>query len=63
LAFLGAAFVGNHWILFVTTLGLFLCYDWGARKEERLLASQPGPLGQQYVDFMRRTWRWVPFVW
>ncbi|HMF19122.1 MAG TPA: isoprenylcysteine carboxylmethyltransferase family protein [Gemmataceae bacterium] len=62
-AFLGSAFVGNHWSLFLTTLGLFACYDWAARNEERLLVNDTGPIGERYRDYQRRSWRWLPLVW
>jgi len=62
-AFLGSAFVGNHWSLFLTTLGLFACYDWAARNEERLLINDTGPIGERYRDYKRRSWRWLPLVW
>jgi protein-S-isoprenylcysteine O-methyltransferase Ste14 len=61
-AFLGSALVGNHWILLIATAVLFACYDWAARSEEYLLASDPGPCGSQYAAYLRKSWRWLPFV-
>jgi protein-S-isoprenylcysteine O-methyltransferase Ste14 len=62
-AFVGSALVGNHWVLFLATLGLFVCYDRAARSEERLLANTSGPIGEAYAHYLQTSWRWLPFIW
>lgn len=61
LTLLGLGLALTNWasLLLVLAGGLF-GYLWRVRVEERALCAD---LGQPYRDYMRRTRRFVPFVW
>jgi protein-S-isoprenylcysteine O-methyltransferase Ste14 len=63
LSFLGSSCVGLHWVQFVTTGLLFLCYNHAAAGEERMLTSDPSGLHAEYARYAKRTWRWLPLIW
>lgn len=57
-----AAPVATHSIVLgITAVFMTTCYVISAREEERILAS--GPRGPEYAEFLKRTWRMIPFVY
>jgi protein-S-isoprenylcysteine O-methyltransferase Ste14 len=62
LGFLGSSLVGWHWLLFGTTAGLFFVYNVAARQEEQAILRSP-LFAEEYAAYVRRTWRWFPFIW
>ena len=57
-----AAPVATHNVfLGLTAVGMIGCYLISAREEERILLS--GPRGPQYADWLKRTWRLIPFIY
>ena len=57
-----AAPVAMHNIpLGITAVFMTTCYAISAREEERLLAT--GPRAAEYAEFLKRTWRLIPFIY
>ncbi|HEX7324610.1 MAG TPA: isoprenylcysteine carboxylmethyltransferase family protein [Rhodanobacteraceae bacterium] len=61
LAFFGLGLAMTNWASLVAVmLGIGIGYAYRVRIEERALCAD---LGQPYRDYMRRTRRFVPYVW
>lgn len=61
LMFFGLGLAMTNWAsLLVIMLGAGIGYGWRVHVEEQALCAD---LGQPYRDYMRRTRRFVPFVW
>lgn len=48
-------------VLALTALVMIVCYVWSAREEERRMTL--GSLKDDYVDWQKRTWRLLPFIY
>jgi protein-S-isoprenylcysteine O-methyltransferase len=61
LMFLGTGFAMTNWAsLLAVMLGALVGFGWRVHVEEQALCTD---LGEPYRDYMRRTRRFVPFVW
>ena len=61
LSLLGTTLMLGHWLgLLLVALAIVATFSYRVRLEERALLDA---LGQPYADYMRRTKRFVPFVW
>jgi len=61
LAWSAAPVATHNLFLGLTAVGMIGCYLVSARAEERILLN--GPRGSQYADWLKRTWRLIPFIY
>lgn len=61
LSIVGTAIMLGHWLgVVLVALAVVVSFSYRVRLEERALLQT---IGQPYADYMRRTKRFVPFVW
>lgn len=61
LTFAGAAIIFDNWIAWILIpLASVLAFAYRVHVEEQALISK---LGRDYLDYMRRTRRFIPFIW
>jgi protein-S-isoprenylcysteine O-methyltransferase Ste14 len=61
LLLIGGAMATTNWLpIIVTPVMMFIGYFYRIHFEEKMLQSI---LGQPYIDYMRRSWRLIPFIY
>lgn len=61
ISFLGNGFVLNNWIsLVISFVPVLIAFMYRMNIEEELLVSN---FGQEYLDYKKKTWRLIPFVY
>lgn len=61
LAWFAAPVATHNIFLALTAMVMTACYVISARNEERLMAD--GKRGAEYVEWQRKTWRMIPFIY
>ena len=57
----GASIASNNWLIFVfVTLSSILVYHYRMESEEQMLISA---FGESYINYKKRTWRLVPWLY
>jgi protein-S-isoprenylcysteine O-methyltransferase Ste14 len=61
LLLIGAGIATTNWLpIIVAPMMMFMGYIYRIHIEEKMLQST---LGQPYIDYMRRSWRLIPFIY